>query len=98
MLDGDEKGYAIAAVRTVYFAALVALHDTEAPTPDAFESLLAQLSGPSDGASHGPTLRWACHFRATSHPKLGKIKATPANNKPGSGLLTHVNEAALSSR
>jgi hypothetical protein len=47
MLTGDEKGYALAAVGKLYFAALLSLRDTEAPVPDSFETLLAELATPS---------------------------------------------------
>jgi hypothetical protein len=48
MLRGDEKGYALAAVGKLYFAALLSLRDAEAPVPDAFEALLAELSRPGE--------------------------------------------------
>jgi hypothetical protein len=53
MLDDGDKGYAIAAVSKVYFAALLALRDSEAPAPDAFEALLVELGGPQ--VPNGPS-------------------------------------------
>jgi hypothetical protein len=55
-LAGDEKAYALANLSKTYFGVLLSLRDASPPIPDAFEALLAQLSGPEERS--GGTAVW----------------------------------------